>query len=41
MVQDGRFYEWSQTAEGDYRLRIWEEGGCIWDEIIPAEDFNS
>ncbi len=39
MIKDGMYYEWFQTAGGDFRLRIWEDGVCIWDEVIPAKDY--
>ena len=33
-----RVYEYTQLPDGDFRLRIWEDGILFWDEIIPREN---
>ena len=39
-VIEDRLYEWTRTTSGDFRLRIWEDGVLIQDEVYPAEDFD-
>ena len=37
---EDRLYEWSRTSDGDIRLKIWEDGSLIEDDVFPAEDFR-
>lgn len=39
-VVEDRFYEWTRTESGDYRLRIWEDGVLIQDELFDPIDFQ-
>ena len=38
-VED-RLYEWTRIESGDYRLRIWEGGLLILEELFDPKDFQ-